>query len=324
MVAKRASAEERLHAVVDRGKRAGPALARDLRPFLHVKGGIVAAAAAKIVAEHALRDLERDLEEAFLRFLEQPVKTDPGCRAKLATAEALRKLDVRAPDVYLRGVNYRQLEPSYGPPIDTAVPIRVCCAAALLETRHPRALAEVAPLLADPEANTRVGVASVLGGIGGEACDALLRLKVRVGDTEPEVTGACLDALLRASFEDAFPFVLGTMRDAREDVLRLALLALGESRDDRAVPALCEYAEAPGSKEVRSTALLALSIARLPMANEYLLSLVERAPDRRALEVIFALESQRLDSGLMDRLGAIATTRGDPVQSAFREMMRRS
>jgi hypothetical protein len=87
---------------------------------------------------------------------------------------------------------------------------------------------------------------------------------------------------------------------------------------------LCEYAETPGSREVRATALLALSIARLPMANEYLLSLVERVPDRRALEVISALESQRLDSRLMDRLGAIATMRGDPVQSAFREMMRRS
>jgi HEAT repeat protein len=113
------------------------------------------------------------------------------------------------------------------------------------------------------------------------------------------------------------------MRDAGEDVLRLALLALGESRDERALPALCEYAETPGSKEVRSTALLALSIARLPLANEYLLSLVERLADRGALEVISALESQRLDSALMERLGTIATTRGDPVQSAFREMTRR-
>jgi hypothetical protein len=61
---------------------------------------IVAAAAAKIAAEHELHDLEKDLEEAFSRFLDDPVKTDPGCRAKLAAAESLRNLDVRAPDVY--------------------------------------------------------------------------------------------------------------------------------------------------------------------------------------------------------------------------------
>jgi HEAT repeats len=323
MAAKRTSAEERLHAAVEIGKQAGPALGMQLRPFLRDKVGIVAAAAAKIAAEHDLRDLERDLEETFARFLDNPVKTDPGCRAKLAAVEALRKLDVRAPDVYLRGVAYRQLEASFGPPLDMAAPLRVCCAAALLETRHPMALIEVGPLLADPEANARAGVAAVLGGVGGEGCEALLRLKARAGDREPEVTGACLDALLRASFERGFPFVLGAMKDGGEDVLRLALLALGETRDERAIPVLREYAEGAGSKEVRATALLAASISRLPVANDYLLSIVERAPERHALDAISALGSQRHDSALMERLRAVAATRGERVQSALLAMLSR-
>jgi HEAT repeat protein len=322
MPTKRQRAEQRLHAVVELGKRAGPTLAMELRPFLRDKVGIVAAAAAKIAAEHELRDLEKDLEEAFLRFLDDPVKTDPGCRAKLAAAESLRMLDVRAPDVYLRGVTYSQLEPCFGGALDTAGPVRVCCAAALLETRHPMALIEVGTLLADPEANTRAGVASVLGGVGGEACEALLRLKVRAGDDEPEVTGACLSGLLRASFERELPFVLNAMKNASEDVLRLALLALGESRDERSIPVLREYAERPGSKDVRAFALVAASISRLPVANEYLLSLVESAPERRALEAISALGSQRFDSALMERLGAVAVARGGSVQGAFVAMMR--
>jgi HEAT repeat protein len=185
------------------------------------------------------------------------------------------------------------------------------------------ALIEAGPLLADPEANTRAGVASVFGGVGGEACEALLRLKVRTGDAEPEVTGACLSALLRASFERALPFVLDAMKNASEDVLRLALLALGESRDERAIPVLREYAESPGSKDVRALALVATSISRLPMANEYLLSLVERAPERLALDAISALGSQRYDSALMERLGTVATARGGTVQSAFIAMMGR-
>jgi len=321
MNAKRATTEERLHAVVELGKRAGPILATDLGPFLRDKAGIVAAAAARIAAERELRTMQTELEETFRRFLENPVATDPGCRAKLAVAEALRSLDVRAPDVYLRGVAYRQLEPSYGPPIDTAAAVRVCCAAALLETRHPTALLEVGPLLADPEPNTRAGVASVLGTVGGEACEALLRLKVRMGDREPEVIGTCLDALLRSSFERAFPFVLQAMNDAGDAVLRLVLVGLGESRDERATAVLRDYAEGPRGKEVRVAALLSLAISRLPAAHEYLLSLIETAPERRALEAIAALESQRHDSSLMQRARAVAMARSDAVQRAFVTMV---
>jgi hypothetical protein len=316
VASKRAAVEERLHAVVELGKRAPPTLAMDLRPFLHDKAGIVAAAAARIAAENDLKALEKELEETFARFLVDPVKTDPGCRAKLATAEALRKLDVRAPDVYLRGIAVRQLEPTFGPPIDTAAPVRVCCAAALLETRHPLALLEVAPLLADPEPNTRAGVAAVLGTVGGEACEALLRLKVRAGDAEPQVLGACLQGLLGASLDRGFPFLVDAIREADDEVVRLALLAMGEARDERALAVLREYAESTRDKDVRTTALLAMSISRLPAANDYLLGLVADAPERRALEALEALESQRFDSALMDRLRAAATARGGAVSDA--------
>jgi HEAT repeat protein len=150
-----------------------------------------------------------------------------------------------------------------------------------------------------------------------------LRLKVRAGDPEPEVTGACLGALLIASFERGLPFVLGAMRDGGEDVIRLALLALGETRDERAIPVLREYAESPGSREVHATALVAASISRLPVANDYLLSIVEHAPTHRALDAVSALGSQRHDSALMERLRAVAATRGERVQSAFLAMMSR-
>jgi hypothetical protein len=323
VASKREAVEERLHAVVELGKRAPPTLAMDLRPFLLDKAGIVAAAAATIAAEHDLRALEKVLEETFARFLVDGAKTDPGCRAKLAVAEALRKLDVRAPDVYLRGIAVRQLEPTFGPPIDTAAPVRVCCAAALLETRYPLALIEVGPLLADPEPNARAGVASVLGTIGGEACEALLRLKVRAGDSEPQVLGACLQGLLSASFDRGFAFVLEAIKGADDELVRLALLAMGESREERALPALRDHAESAPEKEVRTTALLAMSISRIPAANEYLLGLVEDAPERLALEALAALESQRFDSALMDRLRAVATARGGSVRDAFLAMANR-
>lgn len=112
-----------------------------------------------------------------------------------------------------------------------------------------------------------------------------------------------------------FPFVLDAFRDSGDEVLRLGLLALGEAREERAMPTLREYAEGV-SVRVREAALLALSISWLPAANDYLVTLIERAPERRALEAIAALEPRHGDAVLMDRVRAVASTRGGAVQRA--------
>ena len=288
---RRPPTEERLHEVVELGKRDVPPTAADLRPYLADKAGIVAAAAARIAAEAGLRDLEKDLEATFARFLVDPVKTDPGCRAKLAVAEALRKLEAHAFDVFLRGIVYRQPEPTFGPPIDIAGPLRVCCAAALLESRHSLALLHAAPLLADKESTVRAGIASVLGAIGGDACESLLRLRVLSGDPEPQVIGACLQGLLAASLDRELEFVVQVMRGADEDVVRLGLLALGESRDERVLPVLREYVQLSVDKEVRTTAMLALAISRLAEARAFLEDLAANGAPARAAEARAALAS---------------------------------
>jgi len=290
-VPRRPPIEERLHEVVELGKRDVPPTAAELRPYLADKAGIVAAAAAKIAGDAGLRDLERELEAAFTRFLVDPVKTDPGCRAKLAVAEALRKLEAHAFDVFLRGIVHRQPEPTFGPPIDVAGPLRVCCAAALLENRHSLALLQAAPLLADKESTVRAGIASVLGDIGGDACESLLRVRVLIGDPEPQVIGACLQGLLAASLDRELDFVVQVMRGADEDVVRLGLLALGESRDERALPVLREYVQLSVDREVRATAMLALAISRIPEARAFLEDLAANGAPARAAEARAALAS---------------------------------
>ena len=129
--------------------------------------------------------------------------------------------------------------------------------------------------------------------------------------------GACLQGLLGASFERGHAFVLDAIRNAEPDAVRLALLALGESRDERGLPALREYAESAPEKDVRTTALLALSISRLPPAIDYLLETVRSAPERRALEALAALESLRFDAALVDRLRELAVGRGGAALRAF-------
>jgi HEAT repeat protein len=320
MAVKRAI-EERLARLAAIANRASPSLAAELTPFLRDKTGVVVGVAAKVVGDHELRGLTQELEDAFERFFVNPVKTDPGCRAKLGVAEALRRLGANVPDLFLRALAYVQLEPSYGPPIDTAAPLRVCGARGLLESHYPFALLEVAPLLADVEPNARAGVAAVLGDVESEATEALLRLKVLAGDDEPDVVGACLQALLRSSFARSLPFVVESMKRVPESAVQLALLALGESHDERALAPLREHAETTASSDVRAAALLGMSLLRLTDANEYLLGLVEHGAERRALEVLRALAPQRFDVALTERVRTVVDARGGAVRTAFEAIL---
>jgi HEAT repeat protein len=301
---------------------APPSLVVDLRPFLQDKLGMVVAEAAKLAGEHGLFALVLPLGEAFARLTVDPVRCDSGCRGKIAVVEALRKLEAPEHDLYLRGVAYVQEEPSFGPPIDTAVPLRVSCAAALFETRHPFALLQATTLLADPEPNARSGAASVLGDVGGQGAEAVLRLKALVGDGEPDVTGACLAALLRADLPRSLPFVAAQMAGAAPAVTEQALVALGESRDERAVPHLVAYAEDPRA-EVRGAALLGLSIARVASADDFLVGRVKEAPERAAREALGALKPRLYDEAFARRVREAVATRSAALRALFEESLPR-
>ena len=49
--------------------------------------------AAKLVGKRNLEQFESELREAYARFLVDPIKTDPGCKAKTPLCEALRLLE---------------------------------------------------------------------------------------------------------------------------------------------------------------------------------------------------------------------------------------
>jgi hypothetical protein len=295
-----------------------PSLAADLRPFLGDAAGAVVAFAAKVARERSLAALSDDLQSAFFRLLDD-VKGDPGCRGKLAAAEALRDLELYAPDVFARGVGYSQLEPAFGGRNDTAGQLRVCCGAGLLQVSHPHAMLEVAGLLADAEPNVRAGAAALLGAVGTEAAEALLRLKALLGDDEPDVTGACLEALVRVSFARSLPLVLRAI-DGDDDgaVAQTALLALGASREEAAIAPLRERAETAAIEEVRSAAFLGLSLLRAPAATQYLLETIERASEGRALDAVAALSSQRHDEALAKTVDDLVRARGGRVLDAYR------
>jgi hypothetical protein len=92
----------------------------ELREILKNKSSHAVAKAAELSGELSLDALEPDLVAAFGRFMEKPEKTDKGCRAKSAIAEALHQLDHDEADIYLCGVRHVQMEPVWGGKADTA------------------------------------------------------------------------------------------------------------------------------------------------------------------------------------------------------------
>jgi HEAT repeat protein len=293
--------------------------ARDrLRRALGSKRSFLVSAAAEIVAAAELSELLPLLLPAFDRFMEDPVKNDKGCRAKIAIADALQRAAYDAPDLYLRGLRHVQEEPVWGGHVDTAAPLRGLCGFGLARIDHPDAMAELAGLLADPERAARADAARALLAMGSPEAIPVLRLKALVGDADPQVMTECFGALLGLS-PRSLPFVARFLHHKDEAVSEAAALALGESKREGALDVLRPFCEGlpPDS---RRTALLAIALVRSSAALDYLVSVVERGPSGVAAHALGALGLYRHDAPLRSRVEAIVAARASrPLRQAFAE-----
>lgn len=93
------------------------------------------AKAATICDEQLLYTLEDHLVVAYRRLLDNPIKKDPNCIAKSTIMRTLVSLDYQYHEFYLAGMRYRQLEPTWGGAVDTALDLR-CSSAMGLVVQH--------------------------------------------------------------------------------------------------------------------------------------------------------------------------------------------
>ncbi|HES75839.1 MAG TPA: HEAT repeat domain-containing protein [bacterium] len=280
-----------------------------LRKALANKNNHVVAAAAKIAAEAELLDLEPDLVKAFATFMRNPAKSDPGCKAKVAIADALTHLESAAEDVFLQGVRYIQLEPTWGGEMDTAAPLRGACALGLVGMRHRHALLELARLLADPESDARIATARALAYAGDPASVPLLRFKAHIGDEHPQVLSECLSALLKLDAETSLPFVAEFLEDKYFATAEAAALALGESRLEGAFAVLRDAWENTFDAKLRYTLLLAMAMLRTEDAIAYLLDIIRYEARAHADDAIEALRMYKHEASIWQRVQEALNTR---------------
>ncbi len=171
----------------------------ELVKALALRNNLMVARAAAITLHHQLTRLTPNLAAAFLRFLQNPAKSDPQCWAKNAIAKTLAAFEYQDSELFLSGIRHIQLEPVWGGSADTAGPLRGTCALALVQCRElnsHRLLIHLVPLLADKELPVRINAVRAIEQVGNDSAALLLRLLAQFPSGEPELLGACYSGVL--------------------------------------------------------------------------------------------------------------------------------
>lgn len=271
------------------------------------------AKAAEMAAQGSHEDLRGELKAALQRFLELPVRADPGCVAKEKCARALVELGGRDLEDFERACHHRQLEPVWGGRVDTAAGLRAVAAMGVARSLDPAALNLLAELLADAETAARVGAARALGVYGAAGAGALLRLRVYMGDPDGEVMGECFSSVLALEGRAGEAWVGEVLEnvDSPPAVAEAAAMALGSCRSTSAVVLLLGWHRRVTDLNLRASGAVALALSRAEGAMDYLIEAVRCGEPRDGRNALEALVVFRHDESLMTRLAEAVGRRGD-------------
>ena len=274
-----------------------------LRKGLTDRINVVVAKAARIAAVRQIRELIPDLLKAFDVLLIKPDR-DLQCWGKNAIAKALIDMSYSCSDPFLRGSVHVQLEPVWGGRVDTAVTLRGTCVLALVQANDlPRSdvLRQLVAALTDAAHPVRTEAVRALEQMGGEECELLLRLKARMGDAEPQVTGQAIESVLKLEGAPSLPFAASFLKVAQDGVREEAALALGASHVPGALEILQEALPEAHEESFRRAILNGIGTSREQGATEFLFNLLENAPIRDAEGSLEALALHRHTPELASR-----------------------
>lgn len=321
-MAKRQALEDQLARLRELGRQAPTDdLVEELRAAISGRSNILCGKACNMAGSMGICGLAPDIVSAFERFMRNPVKTDPGCRAKFAAVEALCLLDHGDAGLFLRGARHVQKEPSFGPPVDTADRLRGRSAFGLYQVGHPELLYELVNLLLDPEIVARRAAVHVLSEVAGETAELLLRMKMLQRDTEWEVMSDCFAALIKMAPVRSIPLVARYLDDGDGRIAEEAAMALGESRQTEAAELLIERWDGSVDPEFRRMLLPAVGMTRCDGAFDFLLTVVTQEHEDYACSALKALRLCANGEERRGRVACAAQERGETsVSAAYSEV----
>src|SRR5579864_9337033 len=318
-MATRLSLEDKLASLrALRGLALAPEQKVELRKWIGDRSNLVVAAAAAIAGENVLVELSNDLEAAFNRFMVNPLKDDKLCRAKIAIVQALDRMEHPDTEIFRMAARHVQPEPAWGRTVDSAPPLRAAAVVALTRAEGAHSLSLLVDAMADPAREVRSAAASALGAVGTEGAGLVLRMKVRVGDADPDVLSECLGGLLAVDARANLSLVTEFLDPMHPAGCEAAALALGRSRLPEALDPLKACWPRCLSPELRRQVLLAIAILRRPGATDYLLELVASEEEPTAVAALSALRIFKSDPRLRERIAKLVQERRSPkLQACF-------
>jgi len=320
MSPKRTAVRDRLKDFQSKWANSDPVLIqKSVQEALSDRHYLIVKHAALRCEEHLLYDLEADLLAAYRRMLKNPVKSDPHCTAKGAIARTLVALDCQEIDFFIAGLHYQQHEPVWGGTEDSAVDLRASCAIGLVNTSYPRALIELVTLLYDPYAGARKAAVRAISFTQPLAAEAVLRAKSLAGDSDPDITGETLSALLQVSPSESLEFVARFLDASDDPALRESIaLALGASKIDEALQVLRMCWDKEPLKQEQDVLLLGAVLHRSEKALAWLLEVVSEGDRVSAKFVLEQLATHyRTNEKLGERLQTTLAGLQDKELTAF-------
>jgi hypothetical protein len=292
----------------------------------------VVAFAADAARERQLDGLDDELAATFQRFRRDPApaKADPSCRAKLALLEALDFASYSDAAPFLDATTVTQLEATWGPPEDTAGPVRARGMLALSRLGDRDLGMAAGRLLADPLSLVRQAAAEAIASTCDRALAGLLQLRWSLGDEDPLVLVACGAGLVAAAPELALPGLRAALGTDRREI---AAVVLGQSNRDDALAVLLEAIDYEGSASLRpptgkavgapaadlaladdrAPILRALGLHRTEGALAAALEIIKTGGASDAAAAIAGLAARRFDPKVLERVRRAAADRDERV-----------
>jgi HEAT repeat protein len=178
--------------------------------------------------------------------------------------------------------------------------------------------------LSDTALPVRSDAARALAQMEGDEAILLLRLKARLGDPEPEISGQVFDYLFQLEHDQALPFVAEFLQPKLGPVAEEAALALGSSRLPGAALLLEQSFARHRDPDFRLVLLRALSATRQPPALDFLLNLVRNAREADALCAVEALALHRDSADIRRQVEQAAGQREAAVRAQFKKSFARA
>ena len=281
-----------------------------IRAALSHRSGMIVAPAARAAAAHRIDGLEADMLAALDRLYRDPVEHDPQCLGKLALVAALDELGCGEAAPFLRAARHVQLEPVWGGTQDSAPPLRIRAAQALVRLGHHGVYRLLGDLLVDPVGEVRGAAAQMLGAVGGERGALLLRLRLSVGDQDVDVLADYAAGLLACEGAEGVPLVVALLEHDDRAVVGGAALALGGSRLPEALEPLLAALRACPDRQLTRTLVDAIALQRSDASAEVLLGLVADGDREEAVAAAEGLRLYRDRPAIVERAQAALAARG--------------